>query len=471
MESTVPVPVIVPAKLSEIELLLIICALLFLTLLLLGIGIAYYCLKRRNIKIIRKKKISPAPSEITKVSTIFDQIRIPRATMSVESSETIPSDYPSSESDERRTIVSETSTLRNDHFRFENTVYVPDPYPVDNEKEDSVTSFPLPVAHKPKIQRANFVETLLENEHLTEEEMIESHHKKTTASLYKRLSTSKYSPSIPDNDNWSQTETESKLSLAVYVKNRDRPKISYKTIEDTFLTTEYDQDINVNDIHHRQEVSNMYKKIEPRKLSAPSIPDNDDWSQTEMESRLDVAPYHPNKRRPKVTSKTITDSYLDYEQDTESAEITTAKTIQSTHAPKLQLLKTDETFVTNINETEITEKIITEQSGFNQLPSRGPLTNYETTGGEFGNLTTNTAEYTNQQDSYLRESSSSSHHVGRNNNNNRTTATAPPSTTAGTISNRVGAFDMEMIRDWTYQDANEGMDSITSVGPIDGTTG
>lgn len=50
-------PVIVPAKLSEIELLLIICALLFLTLLLLGIGIAYYCLKRRNIKIVRKKKV------------------------------------------------------------------------------------------------------------------------------------------------------------------------------------------------------------------------------------------------------------------------------------------------------------------------------------------------------------------------------------------------------------------------------
>jgi len=103
-------------KLSEIELLLIICALLFLTLLLLGIGIGYYCLKRRNIKIVRKKKLAtPAPSEITKLSqsTLFDQIKIPRATAhSTESSETIPSDYPSesiSDDEVRPPIVSNHS--------------------------------------------------------------------------------------------------------------------------------------------------------------------------------------------------------------------------------------------------------------------------------------------------------------------------------------------------------------------------
>lgn len=262
-----------------------------MTLLLLGIGIAYYCLKRRNIKIIRKKKLlSPAPSEITKVSTIFDQIRIPRATThSTESSDTIPSDYPSSESDERRTIVSETSTLRNDHFRYENTAFVPEPYPIDVERDDSVTSVPLPVAHKPVIQSALFSETLLETENIREEDIIDTHHKRTTACLYKKLPTTVQAPSIPDNDNWSQTETESCLSLAWYVKPHMRPKITSKTIDETYLSTERDRDVDETVSKHK---------------------------------------------------KTTT-----------------------TTPPKLTLLKTDDVFVTNISETEITEKSINETRG------------------------------------------------------------------------------------------------------------
>lgn len=250
MEPTAPVPVIVPAKLSEIELLLIICALLFLTLLLLGIGIAYYCLKRRNIRIIRRKKlISPAPSEITKLSSVFDQIRIPRVIApSTESS----TDYPSSESDERRTIVSETSTIRNDHFKYENTAFVPEPYPVDIEKEDSVTSVPLPVAHKPIITSAGFQETLLQTEYLTEENVIDTHHKRTTACLYKKLPTSKITPSIPDNDNWSQAETEDRLTLAPYVKPVQLPRIKSRVIDDTYLTNQTDTEIDETLTRHKK---------------------------------------------------------------------------------------------------------------------------------------------------------------------------------------------------------------------------
>lgn len=37
--------------LREFEILLIICAIIFLALLLLGMGCSYYCLKKRNIKV------------------------------------------------------------------------------------------------------------------------------------------------------------------------------------------------------------------------------------------------------------------------------------------------------------------------------------------------------------------------------------------------------------------------------------
>ena len=39
------------APLKEFEVLLIVCAIIFLALMLLGIGCSYYCLKRRNIKV------------------------------------------------------------------------------------------------------------------------------------------------------------------------------------------------------------------------------------------------------------------------------------------------------------------------------------------------------------------------------------------------------------------------------------
>lgn len=267
LEPTAPIPIIVPAKLSEIELLLIICALLFLTLLLLGIGMAYYCLKRRNIKIVRKKKtFSSAPSEITKLShsTLFDPIRIPRATAQSSSSETIPSDYPSSESDERRTIVSETSTIRNDHFRFENSAFIPEPYPLDIEREDSVASVPLPVAHKPNITTANFTETMVTTENITEEDVINTTHRRTTAKLYKKLPTTTHPPSIPDNDNRSDIETEASIPTRPYVKHD--PNYTSRTVDDTFVDTENVVDVDELTTRHKRLVPAAPPKITLRKI-------------------------------------------------------------------------------------------------------------------------------------------------------------------------------------------------------------
>merc|ERR1712238_371298 len=85
-----PAPLLLPAAetirtlapLREFEILLIICAIIFLALMLLGIGCSYYCLKRRNIKVVKRRPASTLGSEITKISepiSMFDGLKIPRA--------------------------------------------------------------------------------------------------------------------------------------------------------------------------------------------------------------------------------------------------------------------------------------------------------------------------------------------------------------------------------------------------------
>jgi hypothetical protein len=75
-------PVAALAPLREFEILLIICAIVFLALLLLGIGCSYYCLKKRNIRVIRRRPVSTIGSEVTRISdppSMFEGLKIPRA--------------------------------------------------------------------------------------------------------------------------------------------------------------------------------------------------------------------------------------------------------------------------------------------------------------------------------------------------------------------------------------------------------
>ena len=96
-------PAIPPERLAEPQILLMICALLFLAMMLLGVACSYFCLKQRNIKLIRRRRAlsSGLGSEITGYSeqTIFvppfEGLKIPRAHASPETSDTLPSDYPS----------------------------------------------------------------------------------------------------------------------------------------------------------------------------------------------------------------------------------------------------------------------------------------------------------------------------------------------------------------------------------------
>ena len=48
----------------------------------LGIGCSYYCLKKRNIKVVRRRPASTLGSEVTKISepiSMFGGLKIPRA--------------------------------------------------------------------------------------------------------------------------------------------------------------------------------------------------------------------------------------------------------------------------------------------------------------------------------------------------------------------------------------------------------
>jgi len=107
-------PILAPLKLEpdvvrtlqplrEFEILLIICAIIFLALMLLGIGCSYYCLKKRNIRVIRRRPASTLGSDVTKISepiSMFGGLKIPRAhaedtSGSEELTESVHSDFPS----------------------------------------------------------------------------------------------------------------------------------------------------------------------------------------------------------------------------------------------------------------------------------------------------------------------------------------------------------------------------------------
>lgn len=130
-------PVLPPAPLKGIQILFIICALMFLTLLLLGLAVSYYCLRTRAIPVIRRLPMSVGSgSEITKLSgssqgSLYPELKIPRAQPPFQAShsssgsdgplisDTLPSDYPSEsqseieEVDTRSLPVSSTGSYEN----------------------------------------------------------------------------------------------------------------------------------------------------------------------------------------------------------------------------------------------------------------------------------------------------------------------------------------------------------------------
>ena len=380
------------------ELLLIICALLFLTLLLLGIGIAYYCLKKRNIKVIKKRKaISSGPgSEITKLSgstmgtlSMFDPIRIPRATAqstsgseaalltslssqngSGDHSDTIPSDYPSespssvnSDVEEidngRRMMINDVSTMRGDHFRYENTAFIPDEassiasgYPEDQERAASVSSIPVQQILKPveppkkklktKVAREQVLTTISEREDgILQRENLQKTYAAVRAvpselippvgytQTYVREprppspTASSLKGSIPDNDIWSHSEYESEVAVMPYTR---KPKRETATVTDYFVSTQTTKDIEDDLMHLRKTTTLQHKGPSPPPLQPPY---ESDIESVEVSKAL-------VPRKPKIVVQNIDDVYLTTTTEVHATE-TVTKTTKDTIA---QLVRT-----------------------------------------------------------------------------------------------------------------------------------
>nr|CAD7574017.1 unnamed protein product [Timema californicum] len=134
---TAPItPSVIEPPLQGYQILLIICAILFLSLLLLGLGCSYICLKKRNVQVVRRHPFSTGTgSEITKLSgsslgniSMFEGLKIPRAhalaaaagstsgseaaliVSGGEHSDTLPSDYPSESPSSAHSEVEDVDT-------------------------------------------------------------------------------------------------------------------------------------------------------------------------------------------------------------------------------------------------------------------------------------------------------------------------------------------------------------------------
>lgn len=95
--------------LKGFQILLIVCGILFLSLVLLGLGCSYYCLRNQQVQVIRRHPLSSVGSEKLSDSSLsmFDGLKIPRARAPtidsssgsemalVSAGDTLPSDYPS----------------------------------------------------------------------------------------------------------------------------------------------------------------------------------------------------------------------------------------------------------------------------------------------------------------------------------------------------------------------------------------
>lgn len=150
-----PIPAVIPAGIPEriltnvipasildpplkgIQILFIICAIMFLTLLLIGLGVSYYCLRRQPVSIVRRVIHVGSGSEITALETgsigSISGLKLPHhahvlhQTQSVSGSDgaLIPSDYPSESHSENEEV--DTGSLPiSSHGSYENGAFIQD---------------------------------------------------------------------------------------------------------------------------------------------------------------------------------------------------------------------------------------------------------------------------------------------------------------------------------------------------------
>lgn len=149
LEPSAPLLPIAP-PLKGFQILLIICGILFLSLVLLGLGCSYYLLKRRRVQVVRRHPFSTGTgSEITKLTgsslsniSLFEGLKIPRAHAApasgsssgsdaalISGGDTLPSDYPSESPSSAHSEVEDIDTRSlhrsvSSHGSYENKAFI-----------------------------------------------------------------------------------------------------------------------------------------------------------------------------------------------------------------------------------------------------------------------------------------------------------------------------------------------------------
>ncbi|XP_076311687.1 uncharacterized protein LOC143225694 isoform X2 [Tachypleus tridentatus] len=373
-------PVVVAPKLTEVDLLLIICAVLFLTLLLLGVGVAYFCLKKRNIKVVRRKKsLSSAPgSVITRFSgatsqSIIKPVTIPRVVSCLSSSgseaallqsvsshyesremnETIPSNFPrepllpplSVEEDDMYINVSSNNSHRQGHHAtfLSDDFFERSGYPEDTERAHSVSSVSFQTTIKPDakvihrrearprltkqqilttINEGDYVYTDTWDERVAGMTMAQEEHEDDaavyTTTRRRTPSMSSYSLSLNGSipDNDNQPHTEMIESVPV------RGPHSVSSHVPSLYLYLHDSIFNNDNQSHTE----MIKSVPAHELPSVSsyvpslygsIPANDNRSHSEFETESPVTPYI---RKSKTQIPTLSDFYLDTQKNIDIQE-------------------------------------------------------------------------------------------------------------------------------------------------------
>ncbi|XP_058820967.1 uncharacterized protein LOC131683153 isoform X3 [Topomyia yanbarensis] len=140
---------IVPASILEpplkgIQILFVICAIMFLTLLLIGLGVSYYCLRRHPIPTVRRVLHVGSGSEITAVETgsigSISGLKLPHAHVALQQAHSIsgsegpliPSDYPSESQSENEEL--DTGSLPvSSQGSYENGAFIQDTSSIHND--------------------------------------------------------------------------------------------------------------------------------------------------------------------------------------------------------------------------------------------------------------------------------------------------------------------------------------------------
>lgn len=309
LEPVPPVPLKPP--LEGYQILMIICAILFLSLLLLGLGCSYYCLKNRRVKVVHKPfSTIGTGSEITKLSgsslgniSMFEGLKIPRAhapplTATASSSEalipsehsdTLPSDYPSESPSSAHSEVEDVDTRSLGESVHEVVVPVPEP---KFDVQVKVKRSPPPPPITPTDSDVESVMTTQARNLTTILERQEMPKQKTTFSFVPEL----HPPPKSQSPMYSTILKKDHKTEII----RD---ISGSPVRSVPLKS---HDTETSDLN-RTEITEIRKKIAP---PPPSIlPYKAEISEVHQTSEL-LEPPVVVSRRPEITSHVVDDVFL-----------------------------------------------------------------------------------------------------------------------------------------------------------------